>query len=254
MILAAEKPPQALRGDLELDALGIDTGPRLVQRRLLAEVRREHLDRGAAWLGVVELDHRHGQRIRFLAGRASRDPDAERFVRRLPFYQFREDAGLERLEHLGVTKERGDVDEQVVIQRVYFGLVVAQPVEVVGGGPDAVQRHAAHDAPSDGRVAVRGEIHAGSRPYRGQHLLVSTWRNRLGDHARIDRRLHVRMLADFGELPGDLVWRKDEIHAAAIDGAPRHAGVTGGFRFLREGDAAHGFYLTDALGAVGSSS
>src|SRR6266496_3120536 len=84
---------------------------------------KRHISRMALltryWLScrlvLEEFQKRHHQRIRFLAGRASRHPDADRRVRWLVLQNLREDAVLERLESLGLAEEARDVDQNVLI-------------------------------------------------------------------------------------------------------------------------------------------
>ena len=59
------------------------------------------------------------------------------------------------------------------------------------------------------------------------------------------------MLTDLAQPLRDLRRRQDEIHAAAVDRAVRHAGIPGGFFVLREGDASDRLDLAQAERSVG---
>jgi len=57
--------------------------------------------------------------------------------------------------------------------------------------------------------------------------------------------------ADLRKPPRNAVGRQDEVHAAAVDRAVRHARVLRGILLLGERDAANGLDLAQAQGAVG---
>ena len=59
------------------------------------------------------------------------------------------------------------------------------------------------------------------------------------------------MLTDLAQPLRDLCRRQDEIHAAAVDRAVRHAEIPGGFLVLREGDASDRLDLAQAERSVG---
>ena len=77
-LLAHEEPAQPLGRDLGLDAFRIDAGARLLERRRVAEIGGEDLQRVLGVGGVEVLEQDHRQRVGLLARRAARDPDADR--------------------------------------------------------------------------------------------------------------------------------------------------------------------------------
>ena len=85
-----------------------------------------------------------------------------------------------------------------------------------------------------------------------EDLLEAAPRRSAGERLRRRRRGEVGVVADLGQPPGDLLGRQDEIDAAAVDGAARHAGVPGRLLVLGEGDAAHGLDLAQPQRAVGA--
>ena len=159
VILAGEEAPQALGRDLRFDVLGIDALAGPLQQRL-GEIGREHLNRGPSRLVLEEFQKRHHQRIRFLAGRASRHPDTDRRVRGLVLQDLGEDAVLERLESLGLAEEARDVDQDVLIQRLELRAILLQVPCVIGEIFLGMKHHAPHDAPPDRRIAITAEVDA----------------------------------------------------------------------------------------------
>ncbi|OOO01505.1 MAG: hypothetical protein USCGTAYLOR_02280 [Chromatiales bacterium USCg_Taylor] len=106
-----------------------------------------------------------------------------------------------------------------------------------------MQRHAAHDAPTDGGVAVLAEIDFGGGPDRGEHALEVV----LGlCRRRLDRaQREVGVGADLGKALCDPLGRQHEVHRAAADGALRHAAMPRRARLLGEGDPPHGLDLQE---------
>ena len=103
-ILLDEEPSQPLGTDFRLDALRIEAGARLVEEAGIAEVGREDLNRSLRLGRVEELQQGHRDRVRLLAGRAARHPDADRRSVGLAVDDRGEDLALEILEHL---RDRG---------------------------------------------------------------------------------------------------------------------------------------------------
>jgi hypothetical protein len=60
------------------------------------------------------------------------------------------------------------------------------------------------------------------------------------------------MRADLGQAARDLVRGQDEIDAATVDRAPRHATMCRGLFILCEGDPADRLHLAKPLRAIGS--
>ncbi len=78
MVLLLKKTSQALGTDLGFDIVGINAGARFVQGRRLADIGGEDLNRRPARFIIEILDQAHGDRIGFLAGGATRHPNAYR--------------------------------------------------------------------------------------------------------------------------------------------------------------------------------
>ena len=132
------------------------------------------------------------------------------------------------LERLGVPEERGDVDEQVLVQLVDLVGVPAKQLAVLGHVRDAVQPHPALDAPQDGALLVAAEIAA----RLGQHeARISLKPPGLLFGLQDGRRLaapDVGLPEIFHDGLGHLVGRKDAVHQSGGDGAARHVAELGG--------------------------
>ena len=117
----------------------------------VAEVGGEDLDRRADRLLVQKLRESDRQRVGFLAGRTSRDPDPDRRPRAFGLEDLREDVALEDLEHLGVAEEAGHVDEDVLVKGLELGAILFEQPSVVRERFLGVKGHAAHGPPPDRR-------------------------------------------------------------------------------------------------------
>ena len=106
------------------------------------------------------LDQQHRDRVRLLAARARRHPDAHLVARGLAREQ-RRHLRLERVEGVAVAEEVGDADQQVLEQRAGLAGMGAQEVEVGRQLVDAVDAHAPADAAQDRRPLVVAEVAPG---------------------------------------------------------------------------------------------
>ena len=131
-ILADEEPPQAFRRDVDLDVIQVDAGPGLFQG-CFVEVGGQDLDRRRSGSAVEELEQGDGQRIGFLAGRATGHPDPEHGPRRPAGHQGREHLLLQRLERLRVAEELRDADQEILVQVLDLGGIILEDREVVPG-------------------------------------------------------------------------------------------------------------------------
>ena len=142
------------------------------------------------------------------------------------------------LERLGVAEERRDVDQQVLEQLADLVRVLAKQLAVLGHVRDAVQSHAAFDAPQDGALLVAAEIAARLGQHEGQDVLDAA---RLPFGLQDGRRLaapDVGMPEVFQERLGHPIGRKDVIDQSRGDGAARHGVELGRVRVLRDGQPA----------------
>ena len=246
-----EEPPEPIGADLGQTAFGVESRPRLLDRRV-ADVGAEYLNRvGAAPIAEV-LEQHDGHRVDLLAGRASGNPDADRLAPGLVCQHLHQVFVLERLERIRLAEEPGDVDEDVLVERLQFRRISLEVLEVLLEALQFAQDHAAEDPPLDRRVLVEGEVHAARVLEQAKDLvqLRVVFEGRLDGGLRVHRGAEIRMPADSREFPGDRVRRHDEVDAACRDGAARHAVVLRRGRVLREGDAARGLDGLEPHGAV----
>ena len=60
-------------------------------------------------------------------------------------HEFRNDGLREEIEHLSITEEAGDVDQQILGEQIEFACVAAQYFEISIRGCDRRRRHASLD-------------------------------------------------------------------------------------------------------------
>jgi hypothetical protein len=95
----------------------------------------EYRDRSRTleWAGEMGagslLQQEDSDRVGLFSGRASRDPYPERSVRLVFLEELRHNAGFKKFEHLGITKECCDRDEQVANERLRFISTCAQKID-----------------------------------------------------------------------------------------------------------------------------
>ncbi len=94
--------------------------------------------------GGDPLMEQHGEGVGFLARTASRNPDAQGLIGLPPGDQIGNGLFRQKIEHLGITEEAGDIDEQVLGEKVKLVAVAPQNVEVAVHviGLDRRHRHA----------------------------------------------------------------------------------------------------------------
>ena len=130
-VLFDEEPSQTFGADFRLDALRVEARASRVEERGVSEVGAEDLNGARGLRDIQELQERHGDGIRFLAGRTSGHPDANARSLWLAVDDRGKDLPLENLEHLGIAEEAGDVDQDVAIERVGFGAVTVEKLRVL---------------------------------------------------------------------------------------------------------------------------
>ena len=92
------------------------------------------------------IAQQNGYRIGFFTGRAAGHPDPNRAVGALALEQTRNDLTLQRFECLGVPKEIGDADQQVLKQQLDLSGFLTQPLDEIGHPIDLQHLHAALNA------------------------------------------------------------------------------------------------------------
>src|SRR5262249_6414226 len=98
----------------------------------------------------------------FFTGGASGHPDANLRSSGPVLEQRWEHLLLEHIERLRVAEKLRDPDQKVLVEVLNFGRVGAKEREVLGRCLKGAQRHAAEDAPTNGRLFVVGEVHPGA--------------------------------------------------------------------------------------------
>ena len=243
-----EETPQALRRDVLRDALRVEARAGLLDARSV-EVGGEDLDRQAAALRLGELRAKDGEGVGFLAGRAPQYPGAQRLAPGAVLEQLGQHRGLEPLERLRVAEESRHRDEDVLVEGLHLRRVFAQKTHIVRHLLEPVQDHPAVDAAAEAARLVVGEVDARDLVHDLQDL--AEVRLARGSRTLGPRRPgHVRVQRDAADLQGDLDRGEHEIHAAAGDGAARHAALLGR-AVLGEGDPPLGLDLFQPEGAVG---
>ena len=176
-----EEAPQSLRRDVDRDAVGIRAVPRVLDG-VLADVGGEDLNRDHVEAVAEALEQRDRDGVRLFARGTAGDPDADRVVAGLVREDLRKDLLRERAKGVGLAEETGDVDQEVLIQRLHLAGVLLQVAEVGVDPRDLVQHHAALQAPLDRRQLVVAKIDpAGGAQQREDalQLLVAEARLRL---------------------------------------------------------------------------
>ena len=121
----AEEARQPLRRDGDGNGGRVDARTAKLQRRI-AQVRGKDLDLGRIVQGIGILQQQDGERVRFLAGGTARRPHAHLVAAAFPGKEARNDGVGQGGPRLGVAEEFGDVNEQVVKERLGLGRILAQ--------------------------------------------------------------------------------------------------------------------------------
>ena len=235
---------QSLFRDILGDVGGVGADARLLDR-VFIQIGGEDLQRMVRG-GVhplLRLANRYRQRIGFFAGRAGRDPGAQRAARRVSRQQRRDHLGLELLPDLGVAEEAGHADQQLVKQQRRFLRVLAQVTDIIGDLRQLVQAHAPFDAAVQGVFFVERKIMPGLAAQHQHHFLQAA----LVVVGQIQRRPgnQQRDVLDVGRDPvGQFVGRRHHVGEAGVDRAPWHGVELGRGRVLHKHGA--GLFLDRA--------
>ena len=161
----------------------------------------------------------------------------------------------QRVERRRITKERGDPNQEVLVQRGELARIAIERF-AYSSRFEPPQHHASFEAALDRRSLVMGEIHAVRRvkPMEdaGQDgILVGRARTsrrapRRGCRVRIRR---AEPPTETCEFPADLLRAQHDIHTASLYGMPRHHREAGRFRLLREGEPTRVLDLAEPTGS-----
>ena len=128
-----------------------------------------------------DLEQANGDGVDLFASGTARHPDAHRIVGRTVLQQCGEHAPVERLEGIGIAKEVGHPDQQVLHERALLVGVLLQQLQVIWQRLSMVHGHTPGQATFDRAAFVVREVHprgvAQQPEYRFEVLLV-------GHHAR----------------------------------------------------------------------
>ena len=245
----AEEARQPLRRDGDGDGRRVDARTARLQRRI-AQVRGKDLDLGRIVQGIGILQQQDGERVGFLAGGTARRPHPHLVAAAFPGKEARNDGVGQGGPRLGVAEEFGDVNEQVMKERLDLGRILAQRRQIGAQRGGVGELHAAGDTAQERRALVAGKIVAGTRAHQGQDLrqrvLLRRWpvgacqhgaqhnMDALGRHQLRRQRRH----------------RRHHVGDAGGNRALRHAGEFGFFRRLDKHQAARLLDRLDAYGAV----
>ena len=152
------------------------------------------------------LCEKHGERVGFLAGAASGDPDSQRPLGRGVRDQIRDDVLGQVLEYFRVAEEAGDVDQQILGQQIELGGILAQDFEVAAHVVRLDRSH--RDAPLD-------------PPLQGARLVEAKVVGRLGAQELDDARQRVGRL--LGGRSGSGLRRAPCVAGSAPPGSWRQA-------------------------------
>jgi hypothetical protein len=215
--LGGEEPSQPSIADA--GHLHLVVHPRAGQlERGLVNVGRQDLDLEGAAARRQALVEEHGDRIRFLAGRAAGHPDPDVLVGVGAIDQLRDDPMLERLEGFLVAKEASDADQEVLVERAELARIAADLLDIGVDVERPVERQAALDSARDRAGLVVREVDA---------VFVAEQPKNRFDAALFDRwlgrfRLHAP-LGQFGQRQRDFLGRQHLIDLSGAQRAERHA-------------------------------
>jgi uncharacterized protein (DUF2249 family) len=208
----------------------------------------------------------HGERIRFLASRATGDPDSHdvsRFFVRENLRQME----FECLERFGIAEKVGDANQQVLKQSRRFAGMGAQKRQIIRKIGERVDLQTSGDAAQHRRAFIMREIVTGACLQKAQNIAQSGFVDAVrtpvtglsvGFEDRFSRwRLRGRenqlifVLDEAHQSRRHFVDAQNPIDHAGLNRGARHAIVFGFFGVLRDGDATMFFDALNANRSVG---
>ncbi len=188
--------------------------------------------------GLDLLLKEHDKGVCLLAGAASGDPYPDGLIGAVATDQIGNDLIRQDVEHLRVAEEAGDMNQQILGQKLELAGITSQKLDVAihATCPDRHHRHASLDAPLQCAGFVEPEVVAGLRSQQVYDLMQPT-------RFRVVFRQAV-LLADMGGLPvisddcpRDLPCGQHKVDRSALDRAPRHTVKVCLVRILRDDEA-----------------
>ena len=171
-----------------------------------------------------QLAQHDGHRVGLLAGGTGRHPDPEGVLALHMILKVAAELRLERLEGLCVPEEAGDVDGEILKQRLDLVWRVFQPSQVHRDVGDLLALHAPVDAANQRGPLVAREIVAGARPDQPQDALQR--RARLApDLVQLLFAQQPGLRAEPHQAGGEVLDRQHVVGHARASGAARHLGV-----------------------------
>ena len=115
-VVSDEESLEALSRDVMQDIRGVHARARLLQRRF-TDIGPEDLDPGRRQAIAEIFQKGDGDRVDLFAGRAAGHPDPDRLFRGPAFAQRGKDVSAQRVERIGIAKELGHPDQEILVQR-----------------------------------------------------------------------------------------------------------------------------------------
>src|SRR6185312_6277100 len=104
------------------------------------------------------LEKEHGDGISLFARAAAGDPNSQRAVRAVHAHEAGNDLLREEFKNLGIAEEAGDIDEQVLGEKLDLSRVLLKSLEIMAAVGDGGYRHAPLDAALQRAEPVGGEV------------------------------------------------------------------------------------------------
>ena len=246
--LEREEAGEALGADVGRDADRIQPGARDGDRAAV-EVGREDLHRLRALERLHRLGDEDRERVRLLARRAARGPEAEHGAARFLGEELREHLVLERVKRLWVAEEARDADQQIPEERLDLGGRLLEELHVVVERLELMDGHAPVDAAVDRARLVLREVVPRLPAQQDEDLAQRVLALGRGGARRARVRAE-RVRGVLEQLRGHLARGQLVVDEARRERAPRHPVELGGGGRLRHDHAALGLDRAHAERAV----
>ena len=244
-VFPGKEPLQARRGEVLGDADRVEAGACLVNGPAV-QVRGENLERETELLLRQILPKQDGERIGLLSGGTAGNPQAQGRALRLALHESGQHFLFEDLEGLGIAKEAGDTDEQLLEQSIELMRIRQHKPKILFQIFDLVHVHPAFEAPVNRVLFVEGKVVPGPVAQEDEDLAQ-----------RLRGVLFRKRQRRFGQAAGicaqrlrHLVRRLDHIDHPGRNGAARHALILGRLRILGDRHAGLGLDRSQPHGAV----